>query len=220
MTAKTRIFIVDDHPLLRRGLAELINREPDMMFCGEAEDSPSAMKAISQIKPDLVIVDISLKGYNGIELIKNIKAFDSRIQVLVLSMHDESVYAMRVLKAGAKAYVMKQEVVDKVMEAVRRIRAGKVFVSERVANRMLDQVVIGGDPAPDSPADLLSDRELEIVNMIGSGLPTREIAAKLHISIKTVESHRARIKEKLNLQNAIQLVQFCVRWVEEGARSA
>ena len=220
MSTKTRIFIVDDHPLLRRGLAELINREPDMVFCGEAEDSPSAMKAITQIKPDLVIVDISLKGYNGIELIKNIKAFDSKIQVLVLSMHDESVYAMRVLKAGAKAYVMKQEVVDKVMEAVRRIRAGKVFVSERVASRMLDQVVVGGDPAPDSPVDLLSDRELEIVNMIGSGLPTREIAGKLHISIKTVESHRARIKEKLNLQNAIQLVQFCVRWVEEGAKSA
>jgi DNA-binding NarL/FixJ family response regulator len=220
MSAKTRIFIVDDHPLLRRGLAELINREPDMVFCGEAEDSPSAIKAISQIKPDLVIVDISLKGYNGIELIKNIKAFDQKIQVLVLSMHDESIYAMRVLKAGAKAYVMKQEVVDKVMEAVRRIRAGKVFVSERVASRMLDQVVVGGDPAPDSPVDLLSDRELEIVNMIGSGLPTREIAAKLHISIKTVESHRARIKEKLNLQNAIQLVQFCVRWVEEGAKSA
>jgi DNA-binding NarL/FixJ family response regulator len=219
MSTKTRIFIVDDHPLLRRGLAELINREPDMVFCGEAEDSPSAIKAISQIKPDLVIVDISLKGYNGIELIKNIKAFDSKIQVLVLSMHDESIYAMRVLKAGAKAYVMKQEVVDKVMEAVRRIRAGKVFVSERVASRMLDQVVVGGDPAPDSPVDLLSDRELEIVNMIGSGLPTREIAAKLHISIKTVESHRARIKEKLNLQNAIQLVQFCVRWVEEGAKA-
>ncbi len=220
MSSKTRIFIVDDHPLLRRGLAELINREVDMVFCGEAEDSPSAMKSIAQIKPDLVIVDISLKGYNGIELIKNIKAFDPKIQVLVLSMHDESVYAMRVLKAGAKAYVMKQEVVDKVMEAVRRIRAGKVFVSERVASRMLDQVVVGGDPAPDSPVDLLSDRELEIVNMIGSGLPTREIAAKLHISIKTVESHRARIKEKLNLQNAIQLVQFCVRWVEEGAKTA
>jgi DNA-binding NarL/FixJ family response regulator len=219
MSVKTRIFIVDDHPLLRRGLAELINREPDMVFCGEAEDSPSALKAISQIKPDLVIVDISLKGYNGIELIKNIKAFDPKIQILVLSMHDESIYAMRVLKAGAKAYVMKQEVVDKVMEAVRRIRAGKVFVSERVASRMLDQVVVGGDPAPDSPVDLLSDRELEIVNMIGSGLPTREIAAKLHISIKTVESHRARIKEKLNLQNAIQLVQFCVRWVEDGVRA-
>ncbi|WP_404425774.1 response regulator [Nibricoccus sp. IMCC34717] len=218
MNAKTRIFIVDDHPLLRRGLAELINREPDMTFVGEAEDAPTALKAINQIKPDLVIVDISLKGYNGIELIKNIKALDSKVQVLVLSMHDESVYAMRVLKAGAKAYVMKAEVTEKVMEAVRRIRAGKVFVSEQVASRMLDQVVVGGDPAPSSPVDQLSDRELEIVNLIGSGQPTREIAAKLHISIKTVESHRARIKEKLNLHNAIQLVQFCVRWVEENTR--
>jgi DNA-binding NarL/FixJ family response regulator len=217
---KTTIFIVDDHPLLRRGLAELINREPDMVFCGEAEDSPSAMKQIIQIKPDLVIVDISLKGYNGIELIKNIKAFDQKIQVLVLSMHDESIYAMRVLKAGAKAYVMKQEVTEKVMDAVRRIRAGKVFVSERVASRMLDQVVVGGDPTSDSPVDILSDRELEIVSMIGSGLPTREIAGKLHISIKTVESHRARIKEKLNLENAIQLVQFCVRWVEDSSKSS
>jgi len=218
MVVKTRIFVVDDHPFMRRGLAELINRENDMVFCGEAEDSPTAMKLITQIKPDLVIVDISLKGYNGIELIKNIKAFDHNIQVLVLSMHDESVYAMRVLKAGAKAYVMKQEVTEKVMEAIRRIRAGKVFVSENVASRMLDQVVVGGDPATSSPVDLLSDRELEIVSMIGSGEPTRDIAAKLHISIKTVESHRARIKEKLNLANAIQLVQFCVRWVEEGTR--
>ena len=219
MAEKTSIFIVDDHPLLRRGLAELINREPDMVFCGEAEDAPTAMRLIELIKPDLVIVDISLKGYNGIELIKNIKAFDHKILVLVLSMHDESVYAMRVLKAGAKAYVMKQEVVDKVMEAIRRIRMGKVFVSESVASRMLDQVVVGGDPATDSPIDLLSDRELEIVSMLGNGLPTREIAAKLHISIKTVESHRARIKEKLNLDNAIQLVQFCVRWVEDGAKT-
>ncbi len=219
MNSKTRIFIVDDHPLLRRGLAELINREPDMVFVGEAEDAPGAIKGIGQIKPDLVIVDISLKGYNGIELIKNIKALDPKIQVLVLSMHDESIYAMRVLKAGAKAYVMKQEVVDKVMEAVRRIRMGKVFVSESVASRMLDQVVVGGDPAPDSPVDSLSDRELVIVQMIGKAIPTREIAAKLHISIKTVESHRARIKEKLNLSNASQLVQFCVRWVEEGRKS-
>jgi len=219
MAEKTSIFIVDDHPLLRRGLAELINREPDMVFCGEAEDAPTAMRLIELIKPDLVIVDISLKGYNGIELIKNIKAFDHKILVLVLSMHDESVYAMRVLKAGAKAYVMKQEVVDKVMEAIRRIRMGKVFVSESVASRMLDQVVVGGDPATDSPIDLLSDRELEIVSMLGNGLPTREIAAKLHISIKTVESHRARIKQKLNLDNAIQLVQFCVRWVEDGAKT-
>ena len=214
-TEKTRIFIVDDHPLLRKGLGELINQEPDMMVVGEADDAPTGIKGITTIRPDLVIVDISLKSMNGLELIKNIKVLDPSIQVLVLSMHDETVYALRVLKAGAKAYVMKQEMVEKVMEAIRRIRAGKVFVSDRVATQMLRTVVDGGDPSKNSPVDSLSDRELEIVALIGNGTATREIADKLHISIKTVESHRAHIKEKLKLENATQLVQFCVRWVEQ-----
>lgn len=212
---KTRIFIVDDHPLLRKGLGELINQERDMVVVGEADDAPSGIKGITSIRPDLVIVDISLKSMNGLELIKNIKVLDPSIQILVLSMHDESVYALRVLKAGAKAYVMKQEMVEKVMEAIRRIRAGKVFVSDRVATQMLSTVVDGGDPSKYSPIDSLSDRELEIVALIGSGTATREIADKLHISIKTVESHRAHIKDKLKLENATQLVQFCVRWVEQ-----
>ena len=214
-TDKTRIFIVDDHPLLRKGLAELINQEPDMTVVGEADDAPAGIKGITTIRPDLVIVDISLKSMNGLELIKNIKVLDPSIQVLVLSMHDETVYALRVLKAGAKAYVMKQEMVEKVMEAIRRIRAGKVFVSDRVATQMLRTVVDGGDPSKNSPVDSLSDRELEIVALIGNGIATREIAEKLHISIKTVESHRAHIKDKLKLENATQLVQFCVRWVEQ-----
>lgn len=214
-TGKTRIFIVDDHPLLRKGLAELINQEPDMLVVGEADDAPSGIKGITTIRPDLVIVDISLKSMNGLELIKNIKVLDPSIQILVLSMHDETVYALRVLKAGAKAYVMKQEMVEKVMEAIRRIRAGKVFVSDRVATQMLRTVVDGGDPGKNSPVDALSDRELEIVALIGNGIATREIAEKLHISIKTVESHRAHIKDKLKLENATQLVQFCVRWVEQ-----
>jgi DNA-binding NarL/FixJ family response regulator len=214
-TEKTQIFIVDDHPLLRKGLAELINQEPDMVVVGEADDAPSGIKGITTIRPDLVIVDISLKSMNGLELIKNIKVLDPSIQVLLLSMHDETVYALRVLKAGAKAYVMKQEMVEKVMEAIRRIRAGKVFVSDRVATQMLRTVVDGGDPSKNSPVDSLSDRELEIVALIGNGIATREIAEKLHISIKTVESHRAHIKDKLKLENATQLVQFCVRWVEQ-----
>jgi len=218
-TAKTRVLIVDDHPLLRKGLGELINQQPDMMMCGEADDAPEAMTAITTIHPDLVIVDISLKSQNGIELIKNIKAVAPSIQILVLSMHDESVYALRVLKAGAKAYVMKMEVVDKVMEAIRRIRSGKVFVSERVAAQMLSQVVDGNDPSKDSPVDILSDRELEIVTMIGSGIATREISKRLNISIKTVESHRAHIKAKLALTNATLLVQWCVRWVEQNKGS-
>ncbi|MBK8476115.1 MAG: response regulator transcription factor [Opitutaceae bacterium] len=216
VTSKTRVFMVDDHPLMRKGLGELINQQGDMIICGEADDAPEALKAIGQVHPDLVIVDISLKSQNGIELIKNIKALNPSIQILVLSMHDESIYALRVLKAGAKAYVMKQEVVDKVMEAIRRIRAGKVFVSERVAAQMLSQVVDGNDPSRESPVDSLSDRELEIVTLIGNGTPTREIAKRLGISIKTVESHRAHIKDKLSLTNATQLVQWCVRWVEEA----
>jgi DNA-binding NarL/FixJ family response regulator len=218
-SSKTRVFIVDDHPLLRKGLGELINQQMDMAVCGEADDAPEAIRALTTLAPDLVIVDISLKTQNGIELIKNIKAINPSVQVLVLSMHDESVYALRVLKAGAKAYVMKQEMVEKVMEAIRRIRAGKVFVSERVAAQMLSQVVDGSDPTKESPVDQLSDRELEIVTMIGNGAATREIAKRLSISIKTVESHRAHIKEKLSLTNATQLVQWCVRWIEQN-RSA
>lgn len=218
--SKTRVFMVDDHPLMRKGLGELINQQTDMITCGEADDAPEALKAIGQIRPDLVIVDISLRTQNGIELIKNIKAINPSIHILVLSMHDESVYALRVLKAGAKAYVMKQEVVDKVMEAIRRIRSGKVFVSERVAAQMLNQVVEGNDPSRESPVDSLSDRELEIVTLIGNATPTREIAKRLGISIKTVESHRAHIKDKLNLTNATQLVQWCVRWIEEAKSAA
>lgn len=218
--SKSRIIVVDDHPLVRKGLSELINRESDMEVCGEAEDAPEAMQKVAQLKPELVIVDISLKGNNGLELIKNIKAFDPSIQILVLSMHDESVYALRVLKAGARAYVMKQEVVDKVMEAIRRIRTGKLFVSERVAHQMLNQVIDGSDPSSESPVDNLSDRELEIVSMIGNGLQTREIAKRLNISIKTVESHRAHIKEKLTIANGTQLVQWCVRWVEQNKGTA
>jgi DNA-binding NarL/FixJ family response regulator len=219
VSTKTRVFIVDDHPLLRKGLGELINQQPDMIICGEADDAPEAMKAITAIRPDLVIVDISLKSQNGVELIKNIKAVNPSIQILVLSMHDETIYALRVLKAGAKAYVMKQEVVDKVMEAIRRIRAGKVFVSERVAAQMLSQVVDGTDPSKESPVDALSDRELEIVTMIGNGIATRDISKRLNISIKTVESHRAHIKAKLSLGHATQLVQWCVRWVEQNKGS-
>lgn len=215
---KTRIYIVDDHPIVRRGLAGLINAERDMEVVGEAEDSSKATAEIMQIRPDLVVVDISLKGNSGLELIKNIKSFDPNIQVVVLSMHDESLYALRVLKAGARAYVMKQDMANKVMEAIRRIRKGLLYVSDRVASQMLNRLV-GDQPDADDPVAGLSDRELEIVALIGDGLPTREIATKLHISIKTVETHRAHIKSKLNLDNATQLVQFCVRWVEENRRS-
>jgi len=217
---KSRIYVVDDHPLMRMGLRAMIDAEPDMKVCGEAADAATATADIIKVRPDLVIADISLRGNSGIELIKNIKAFDPGIDVVVVSMYDESVYALRVLKAGARAYVMKQDVTTRVLDAIRRARNGQIFVSERVATQMLNRFVDGTeDGAADSPVSSLSDRELEIVNLIGDGLPTREIAAKLFLSIKTVETHRVHIKRKLNLNNATQLVQFCVRWVEEN-RSA
>ncbi len=216
-TTKTRIYVVDDHPLMRMGLRAMINAEADMEVCGEAADAATATAEIMKYRPDLVIADISLRGNSGIELIKNIKAFDPGIDVVVVSMYDESIYALRVLKAGARAYVMKQDVTTRVLDAIRRARNGQLFVSERVATQMLNRFVDGTeDGAADSPVSSLSDRELEIVNLIGEGLPTREIAAKLFLSIKTVETHRVHIKRKLNLQNATQLVQFCVRWVEEN----
>lgn len=214
---KTRIFIIDDHALIRRGLATLIGGEADMEVCGQAEDASSGFRDVMKLQPDLVIVDLSLKGNSGLELIKSIRSFNPKIQILVLSMHHESVYALRVLKAGARAYVMKQEVVNKVIEAIRRIRNGDLFFSDSVANQLLNRVIAGETAEDTSPVATLSDRELEIVNLIGSGLLTREIAVNLHLSVKTVETHRAHIKEKLHLQNATQLVQFCVRWVEKNS---
>jgi DNA-binding NarL/FixJ family response regulator len=213
---KTRVYIVDDHSLIRRGLTALIEAEHDLQVCGQAEDTTTATAEIMTLQPDIVVADISLKGNSGLELVKNIKAFDSKIQVLVLSMHDESVYALRALKAGARAYLMKSDLAGKVVEAIRRIAKGHLCVSENVASQMLSHLTIGKSVDNNSPVSSLSDRELEIVNLIGNGLPTRVIATKLHISIKTVETHRAHIKRKLNIENATQLVQFCVRWVEES----
>lgn len=216
---KISIFIVDDHPLVRQGLAQVINAEADMNVCGEAEDAPKALHLVNAKDPDLVIVDISLRGNNGLELIKNIKALKHNLPILVFSMHDETVYAQRALRAGARAYVMKQESADKIVTAIRRIMSGDIYVSNRVADQVLHQLVNGsGDPGG-SPVDRLSDRELEVIQLIGRGLSTREIASSLNLSVKTIESHRAHIKEKLNLRNATELVQFSVQWVEqENAR--
>jgi DNA-binding NarL/FixJ family response regulator len=211
---KTAIFVVDDHPLMRQGLAQLINGEPDLFVCGEAEDAPRALKGISTTKPDLAIVDISLQGNNGIELTKSIKALYKDLRILILSMHDEHIYAQRVLRAGANAYLMKQEAPEKVIEAIRRILQGDIYVSEKVGAQILHQIVNGRGSAG-SPIDQLSDRELEIIQLIGEGKATRDIASSLNVSVKTVESHRAHIKEKLNLKNATELVQYCVQWVEQ-----
>ncbi len=189
-----------------------------MEVVGEAEDCATATNAIMRLVPDVVIVDISLRSANGIELIKNIKTFDQKIHVMVLSMHDESVYALRVLKAGAKGYVMKQDIANKVLEGIQKIRKGQMYFSEKVTSQVLNQIGSGQDAASDSPVACLSDRELEVVGLIGSGLSTSEIASRLHVSVKTIETHRAHVKTKLNLKTATQLVQFCVRWVEDDKR--
>ncbi len=212
--AQTQIFLVDDHPLVRTGIAQLINQEPDMHICGEAEDAPDALRGIDNTRPDLVTVDISLRGYNGIELIKNIKSLHPDLTICVLSMHEEGVYAQRALRAGALAYVMKQEAPDKVLLAIRRILKGDIYVSEKVGVQMLHQIVNGGGNPHGSPVDRLSDRELEVTQLIGEGRTTREIAAYLNVSVKTIESHRANIKEKLGLKNGPELIKFCVQWVE------
>jgi len=210
---ESKILIVDDHPIVRRGLAELINREENLMVCGQAEDAYDAMEAIKTLKPDLVIVDISLKEKSGIEVIKDIKSRYPTLTVLILSMHDESLYAERALRAGAKGYIMKQEATEKVITAIRKVLSGQVYVSNRMAARMVGKFVGGGPDVGASEIDRLSDRELEVFCLIGQGHGTREIAEKLHLSVKTIETYRAHIKEKLNLTSAAELLRYAIRWV-------
>jgi DNA-binding NarL/FixJ family response regulator len=210
-----RIYTVDDHPLVRHGLSQIIANEADMEICGESEDAQGAMKGVGESSPDAIIVDISLKGNNGLELIKNLKAIHEEIPILVFSMHDETIYAQRALRAGAKAYVMKKESPDKIVDAIRKIIKGEIYVSPSVADQVLHQMINGPKHASTSPVDRLTDRELEVVQLIGRGLSSREIAESLNLSVKTIESHRAHVKEKLSLRNATELVQFSVQWVDQ-----
>ena len=212
--AKHRILLVDDHPIVRQGLAEMIDQERDLQVAGTAEDVHRALEALDKIKPDLVIADISLKGSNGIELLKNIKVRFPKTLVLVLSMHDESLYAVRALRAGAAGYIMKQEATEKVLTAIRRVLSGEIYLSEKMEKKMMHQLVGGRTARTGSPIEDLSDRELEVFGLIGQGHGTRQIAEELHLSIKTIESHRAHIKEKLNLRNATELVQHAIQWRE------
>ena len=209
-----RIVIVDDHPLFRKGLEQLINSSDDAFnICGEAGDAAEGMSVIRQLKPDLVIVDLSLPGANGIELIKNIRAEFQKLPVLILSMHDESLYALRSMRAGAQGYVMKQEALDSVISAIREIFAGRPYLSPDMSARVIAKIAHGTGEANASMVDGLSDRELEILELIGKGRDVREIAGLLHLSPKTVETHRAHIKEKLNLANARQVARYAVQWV-------
>jgi DNA-binding NarL/FixJ family response regulator len=211
---RTKILIVDDHPMLREGLAQLIGNQTDMAVCGEAGDAAEALEKIRLLNPNLVLADITLPGRNGLELIKDIQALETGAAVLVISMHDEALYAERVLRAGGRGYVMKQEGGKKIMEAIRQVAAGKIFVSEKMSAKIIE-VFSGHRPeSAGSSVEKLTDREFEVFQLIGQGLGTKELAARLHVSPKTVEVHRANIKVKLQLKTMAELIRYAVRWVE------
>jgi DNA-binding NarL/FixJ family response regulator len=207
------IIVVDDHPLFRKGVVQMLSHESDLEVRAEAESSPAALETLRHLSVDLAIVDIGLHGStNGIELTKAIKAEHPQLPVLVLSMHDESLYAERALRAGASGYLMKREALDSVIAAVRTVLAGDIYISSGMQKRMIAQHLGASVPAT-SPVERLTDRELEVLQLIGEGNEVREIAAKLHVSTKTVEAHRAHIKEKLDLKNAREVARFATTWV-------
>jgi DNA-binding NarL/FixJ family response regulator len=212
---KKSVVIVDDHPLVRDSVARLINHEPDLAVCGEAENGDEALRIIGQAKPHLVIADITLKHSSGLELIKTIKAEFPDVPVLVLSMHDESLYADRALRAGASGYVTKHQPAEEVLLAVRRVIDGNIYLSEKMTSTYLKTLVTSGSKAVQPAVDRLADRELEVLNLIGRGMTVRDIARELQLATPTVETYRARIKEKLNLRNAAELQHFAFRWVRE-----
>ena len=208
---KKSVFIVDDHPLLRQGLALLINREKDLAVCGEAEEAQTAIREITAKKPDILIADISLNGPDGLDMLKNLRTLYPNLPVLILSMHDESIYAERAMRARANGYIMKQEATEKVLVAVRRILGGDIYLSDRMANKLLHQYISGASADVNSRLSSLSDRELEVFRLIGEGRSTRQIAEKLHLSIKTVETYQAHIKDKLSLHSGRELVQHAIQ---------
>jgi DNA-binding NarL/FixJ family response regulator len=214
MFKKIKILLVDDHPLVREGLVNLISQQSDLEICGEAANEPQALELIGAVQPDVAIVDISLENGSGIELIKSIKAIHPAVTVLVLSMHDESLYAERALRAGARGYIMKREAAKKIIEGIRRVLAGQLYVSEKVAAMMAEKFVNGRTAVDTSPVEQLSNRELEVFQLLGSGHNTRQISDHLHVGFKTVQAYNARIKEKLKLTNATELLREAIRWHE------
>jgi DNA-binding NarL/FixJ family response regulator len=213
-----QVFLVDDHPIVRRGFSQLLAAEPDLAMCGEAADAHAALEALSTLVPDVIIVDVSLGSTSGIDLIHDIKERLPRAVVLVVSMHDELLYAERSLRAGAAGYVMKHEATEVIMRAIRTVAGGEIFVSSAVSLRLLQSWITNGPPRGNSPIETLSDRELHVLELMGRGLGTRAIAESLHISVKTVESYRARLKEKINLRSGTELVRFAIRWAAEAPK--
>ena|SRR6056297_185800 len=206
-----RIVIIDDHPIVRKGFAQLINREADLTVVGEAEDHLSAQTVISETKPDLALVDLTLKESDGLELIKTINAQYPKVKTMVISLHDERVYAERALRAGAKGYIMKSEATENVMTAIRTVLKGSMYLSDDMQERMLSQFA-GNSKKETSPIDVLSDREFEVFRMIGDGLETREIAKRLTLSVKTIETYKSHLKTKLDLHSSTELIQRAVEW--------
>jgi len=213
---KRKVFLVDDHPLVREWLANLINRQADLEVCGEAASAPQARERIESTEPDIAVVDITLENGSGLELIKDLRVLRPRMAVVVLSMHDESLYAERAMRAGAKGYLVKKETTKNILHVIREVLEGRLYVSGRFAESIMEGVREGKKQGA-SPVEGLSDRELEVFRMIGRGMKTREIAESLHISMKTVQVYCARIKEKLNLADATQLLREAMRWHEAGA---
>jgi DNA-binding NarL/FixJ family response regulator len=210
-SSKIRVFLVDDHPIVRRGFQLLLGMEPDLTVCGEADSGPAALQKILTTKPDVAIVDLSLKGGNGLELIKQLRAHGLKLKLLVFSMRDEGLYAERALRAGADGYVTKEEGTEQAVKAIRLLMEGKRYLTQKMAERMMETLA-GNGPGAQSGVESLSDRELEVLELIGSGLGSAEIALKLHLSIKTIESHREHIKAKLGLARATELVSYAFNW--------
>ncbi len=212
---KERVLVVDDHPLFRDRLSQIINHELDMEVCGEAEDVRQALEILQHAQPDLVIVDISLPGTGGLELIKQSRALGVKTPILVLSMHDETLYAERAFRAGANGYITKRQPASEIVTAIRRVIAGEVYLSAEMTAGVLSNLPHGGLKNVPRPIDRLTDRELEVLELIGRGRTTREIAATLNLGVATIDTYRARIKEKMNFRNAVELQHFAVRWYKE-----
>ena len=215
LESKARVLIVDDHPIVRQGLVQLLNCEPDFMVCAEAGNARKAMAAIAEAKPDVGVVDITLQGTNGIELIKNIVAQWPDFPLLVLSMHDESLYAERVLRAGAMGYITKQEATRNILLAIRRILAGNIYLNERIATHIIARLTAPAGSVALTPAEVLTDREFQVFELTGRGRNTRDIADELRVSSKTVETYRTRIRRKLNLQEGSSLLRCAIAWTHD-----
>jgi DNA-binding NarL/FixJ family response regulator len=215
--SRKRLLLVDDHAVVRYGIAQLINQQSDLMVCGEEESASNALSAIARLKPDLVIADISLKDSSGLELMRNIKAQYSGLPVLVVSAHDEAIYAEIAFRAGALGYLMKGDALDKVVAAIRRVLSGSVYVSDVLAAKMLQQQIRGHKDIEQPPVKGLSDREMEVFQLIGQWKKTKEIAQELHLSIKTIEYYREQIKQKLDLKGSVELTQYATGWVQRGS---